>query len=654
MPIISREYEKFLREEQLAKKLTLYERLCQISGKILPLSPPFKGLAEKYKESIEFSHLKITPKGAFSLALLTTLSVFFISLTALVILNSFTLSSIILSLTLAIIAFYFLVVYPNHYATVFRIRASSEMVLATIYMSISMHLSPNLENAIKFASKNLKGALSIDLRELLWGVYTRKYDKIEEALDSFIGKWKRDSKEFSESIYLIKNSGAESQEKRERFLDEAVSVMLDGTKERMRLYARQLKEPVTILNALGILLPIIGLVFFPIVSLFLPELIQPVFLVLGYDFFLPLVVFLFMNSYLEKRPYSLHQPDLSKHPDFSIVKVYEKPYIIPVIVSLPLIALGVINIIGEKGLFSFSLLFYSMLITLGMFLGIATYSYLSVKRKLKIRKEISDIETEFAGALFQIGSMILRGTPLETALRRIKDDIKNLKIAQFFDKILYNIETFGLTFENAIFDKQYGAINYYPSSIVESSMHVIVETSKKGMQSASKSMVIISKYLKDMHEVDEDLKNMMEEVTSTMNIQSVILAPLSAGVVVSIAAIMTRLLISLGDALTSVYSSIGSALGPAGDVGTGAISSIVNLNAIIPIHGFQLIVGIYLVEIVTIIGITLSTITNGDESLLKRSTISKLLMYSGIVYFITLLITYYMFTSVISIEKLIV
>ncbi len=654
MPIISREYEKFLREEQLAKKLTLYERLCQISGKILPLSPPFKGLAEKYKESIEFSHLKITPKGAFSLALLTTLSVFFISLTALVILNSFTLSSIILSLTLAIIAFYFLVVYPNHYATVFRISASSEMVLATIYMSISMHLSPNLENAIKFASKNLKGALSIDLRELLWGVYTRKYDKIEEALDSFIGKWKRDSKEFSESIYLIKNSGAESQEKRERFLDEAVSVMLDGTKERMRLYARQLKEPVTILNALGILLPIIGLVFFPIVSLFLPELIQPVFLVLGYDFFLPLVVFLFMNSYLEKRPYSLHQPDLSKHPDFSIVKVYEKPYIIPVIVSLPLIALGVINIIGEKGLFSFSLLFYSMLITLGMFLGIATYSYLSVKRKLKIRKEISDIETEFAGALFQIGSMILRGTPLETALRRIKDDIKNLKIAQFFDKILYNIETFGLTFENAIFDKQYGAINYYPSSIVESSMHVIVETSKKGMQSASKSMVIISKYLKDMHEVDEDLKNMMEEVTSTMNIQSVILAPLSAGVVVSIAAIMTRLLISLGDALTSVYSSIGSALGPAGDVGTGAISSIVNLNAIIPIHGFQLIVGIYLVEIVTIIGITLSTITNGDESLLKRSTISKLLMYSGIVYFITLLITYYMFTSVISIEKLIV
>ncbi len=653
MPIISREYEKFLREEQLAKKLTFYERLCQLSEKILPIQP-FKSLQERYIESIKFSHLKITPKGAFSLSVLVSLSIFILPVVILAMLGVLTFSSVILSLFLAAIAFYFLVSYPNHYSTVFRINASSEMVLATIYMSISMHISPNLENAIKFASRNLKGALSVDLRELLWGVYTRKYDKIEDALDYFIEKWKKDSKEFSTSLYLIKNSGAESQEKRERFLDEAVSVMLDGTKDRMKLYSRQLKEPVTILNALGILLPVIGLVFFPIVSLFLQELIKPIFLALGYDFFLPLIVYLFMNSYLEKRPYSFHQPDLSKHPDYATVKFYEKPYTIPLLVSLPLIGIGLFNIIGNKGLFSFSLIAFSSLVTLGLFLGVITYSHLSVRRKLKIRKEVSEIENEFAEALFQLGSMILRGIPMETALRKIKEEIKNMKISQFFERILYNIETFGMTFENSIFDKKYGAINYYPSSIVESAMHVVVETSKKGMQSASKSMVIISKYLKDMHEVEEDLKNMMEEVTSTMNIQAILLAPLSAGVVVTIAAIMTRLLISLGEALESVYSSIGSALGPVGGVGTGVISSIVNLNAIIPVQGFQLIVGIYLVEIVTLIAITLSTITNGDEGLMKRITVARILTYSSIVYFVTLMLTYYLFTSVISLEKLII
>ncbi len=650
----SREYENFLKEEKLAKRLTRYEKACIIAEKILPIDPPFKGLKEKYVESIVFSHLKITPKGAFSLSILSILSIFLASFIIMFLLGVFAVSSVILMLIITSIAAYFLVSYPNHYATIFRINASSEMVLATIYMSISMHLSPNLENAIKFASRNLRGPLSVDLRELLWSVYTRKYDKIDDALDKFILKWKRDSAEFAESIYLIKNSGAESQAKRERFLDEAVSVMLDGTKERMRSYSRQLKEPITILNALGILLPIIGLVFFPIVSLFLPELIQPIFLVLGYDLFLPLIVFLFMNSYLEKRPYSLHQPDLRKHPNFPIVKFYEKPYTIPVFLALPFIGLGLLNIVGEKGVFSFGLLMYSVLVVLGVFIGIIAYNYLSVKRKLKIRREIAEIENEFAESLFQLGSMLLRGIPLETSLRKIKGDIKNLKISQFFDKILYNIETFGMTFENAVFDQGYGAIKYYPSTIIESTMRVVAETSKKGMQSVSKSMVIISKYLKDMHEVEEDLKNMMEEVTSTMNIQSTILAPLSAGVVVTIAAIMTRLLISLGDALNSVYQSVGSALGPASGVGTGVISSIVNISAIIPIHGFQLIVGIYLIEVVTIIAITLSRITNGEENLLKRLTISKLLMYSGLVYFITLIFTYYLFTSVISIEELII
>lgn len=654
MPIVSREYEKFLREEELSRKLSFYERLCQISEKVLPKVPLFKSLDNQYTEAITFSHLKITPKGAYTFAFLLTWLIFLASLILLVIINSFSLSSIMLSVFTAAIAFYFLATYPMHYATVFRISASSEMVLATVYMGISMHLSPNLENAVRFASRNLKGALAIDLRELLWGVYTRRYDRIEDGIDHFIKKWERDSKEFSTSLYLIKNSSSESQVKRERFLDEAVSVMLDGTKERMRIYARELKEPITILNALGILLPVIGLVFFPIMSIFLPDLIKPVFLILGYDVFLPLIVFLLVNSYLEKRPYSFHQPDLSKHPQFSIVKFYEKPYTIPLITSLPIILIAASQFIGAKETFSFKLLIYSMLIVFSIFSAIIVYSYLSVKRKLRLRKEIAEIETELAEALFQLGNLLMRGIPLETALRRSKNEIKNLKISEFFGKVLYNIETFGMTFESSIFDKRYGAIQYFPSSLIEASMHVISETSKKGMQSAAKSMLIISKYLKDMHEVDEELKNLLEEVTSTMSIQALLLAPLSAGIVVTIASVMTRLLVTLGDSMKSIYKTIGSSLGPANEIGTGAIENIFNISAIIPVHGFQLIVGIYLVEIVTLIAIALSTITNGDESLMKKLTIAKILAISSIVYFLSLLFTYYVFTSVINLEKLLV
>ncbi|MBI2084103.1 MAG: hypothetical protein HYT70_00610 [Candidatus Aenigmarchaeota archaeon] len=650
MPAISRDYEKFLQEEQLARKLSIYERLCEIS-EFLPVFLP-KGLESKYSEAIEFSHLKITPKGAITLSIVATLMIFAASLTLLISLDSFSLSTTILSLTIASMTFYFLASYPIRYATSFRINASSEMVLAAIYMSISMHLSANLENSVKFASRNLKGALAKDLRELLWSVYTRKYDRIEDALEVFIKKWERENKEFATALYLIKNSSAESQLKRERFLDEAVSVILEGTKERMKGYAREMKEPVTILNALGILLPIIGLVFFPVVSIFLPEIVKPVLLVIGYDVFLPLIVFFLMSSYLERRPYSFHQPDLRKHPQFAVDKFYEKPYIIPVLVSLPLIGFGISKLIGAKEIFSFELMVYSMLVTLGIFAGIISYSYLSVRRKLKIRQEIADIEGEFAEALFQLGSLMMRGIPLETALKRSKEQTKNMKISDFFDKILYNIKTFGMTFEGAVFDKQYGAIRYYPSTLIEAIMNVVVETSQKGMQSASKSMVIISKYLKDMREVNEDLKNMMEDVTSTMNTQAIVLAPLSAGVVVTLAAIMTRLLVSLGESIKNIYGSLGSALGPASDIGSGIFQSIFNIGSILPVHAFQLIVGVYLVEIATLIAVSSSTITNGDESLLKRLNVAKILLYSAIVYFISLLVTYFVFTSVISIERL--
>lgn len=653
MPIISREYESFLKTEQSSRKLSLYERLSEIADKFYPSVLMVKALEKPYVEAAEFSHLKIKSKGAFGLTMFVTTLIFIASLILLIPFNSLSTSSVLLALIMSSLGFYLLIMYPMHHATVFRISASAEMVLAAIYMGISMRLSPNLENAVRFASQNLKGPLAFDLRELLWGVYTRRYDRIEDAMDYFIKKWEHDNKEFTTSLYLIKNSTAESQSKRERYLDEAVSVMLDGTKERMKAYSRELKEPVVVLNALGILLPIIGLVFFPIVSIFLPDIIKPVMLVIGYNIFLPLIVYFMMGSYLEKRPYSIQQPDLSKHPDFKIEKFYEKPYTIPLIISLPLVVFAASRFAfaaAEK--FQLDLLLYSMLAIGTLSVGVISYCYLSVRRKLRIRKEIAEIEAEYAEALFQLGSLLSRGIPLETSLRRTQEAIKNLKISKFFEKILYNIETFGMTLESATFDKQYGAINYYPSSVVEATMGVIVETSKKGMASSSKAMLIISKYLKDMHEVNEDLKDMMEEVTSSMSIQALILAPLSSGIVVTIYAVMARLSIALSGLLQNLSHTLSSSLGTAADIGGNVFDSIINIGSVMPVHYFQIIVGIYLVQIVAIISVSLSSINNGEETLLKRHDLAKTLGIGAVVYFITLLFTYFLFTSVISIDQL--
>jgi hypothetical protein len=648
MQKISKEYEEFLKEE--FKHYTLYERACNFSQKIFPINPP-KEFAKKIQEAVDFAHLNIKPKGAFSFAILATLLFFLVPLSLAFALKIFSISVVLLVLIIDFIVFYYMFYLPLYLATSFRIRASSEMILTIVYMTISMRITPNIENAVKFAAENLKGPLGTDLKKLLWDVYVRKYESVSQALDSFIAKWKMENEEFTEAIDLIKTSTAESPAKRERALDEAVSTVLTGTKERMKHYAQDLRTPVTVLNAMGILLPIVGLVFFPIIGIFLPDVIKPVFLAIGYNIFLPVGVFWLMKTSLEKRPYTFHQPDITAHPQFRKEKIFNKITLSSILLPLPVIGFALYRIIMSKELFSFDLLVSSLLITCAIAFGIVFYCIFSTIKKLKLREEVAEMESEFAEALFQLGNQLTRGMPIEHALRAITPRIKDLKISKMFEKILYNMESFGMTFEQAIFDEKSGAIHFYPSKIITASLKAIVEISKRGMEVVSKAMLSISVYLKDVHAVEEDLRDMLSEVTSTMEMQAVLLAPLASGVVVGLAAIIMQILTALKGAIEKIQGSLVSA-GPAGLAGGGILTSIINVDKMIPVHGFQLIVGIYMIEVVSMLAIFLSIIKHGEEDLLRRYNLGKLLLLSTTIYSITLIVIYSMFTALMPVMGL--
>ncbi len=646
----SKEYEEFLKGEAKVISLSLYEKLCGISEKILPISP-WKSLIDKYYEAIKFSHLKISPRGAFSLIILATILAVAVPTIITVFLNLFSLATIMVIGVLGVVIFYYLYDYPFHFAVIFRIKASSEMVLSIVYMTISMRVSANIENAIKFAADNLRGALSEDLHQLLWDIYLRKFDSASVALDSFIKKWKRENDEFAEALYLIKTSTIESATRRERVLDEAVSVMLQGTRERMKHYAQDLKTPVMVLNALGILLPIIGLVFLPMMAVFMPEGIQPIFIIIGYNIMLPLVVYWIMKSYLDKRPYGFHQPDITRHPKFRA----EKKWLFPAIgiaVAVPFVAFGGYQILIATEFFGVEQLIHSLIVSLGISFGVVSYCILSAIRKIKLRTEVVKIESEFAGVLFQLGNQISRGIPLETALKSITPQIKNLKISKFFEKILYNIETFGMTLEQAVFDKDSGAIREYPSKLINAVMHAIVEISKRGMVTASKAMITISNYLRDSHDVEEYLKEMLGEVTSTMQMQAILLAPLSSGIVVALSAMIMRMLVMLKGVIEKIYGNLGE-FGPLGAAGSGMFTSIVNLDKMMSVQTFQLIVSIYMMEVVGMIAIFLSIIEHGDESLLKRLQLGKTLLLAIAIYSVVMVVCYSVFVSLIPITGLV-
>jgi Flp pilus assembly protein TadB len=620
-----------------------YEKACILAEKIFPISPP-KETRKKYEEAIKFSHLNITPVGAFSLAILATLLIVSIPMALIIYFDLIYPGLILLILVFAAVTFYLLYDYPLHYATTFKINASAEMALCIVYIATSMKISPNLEKAIEFAAKNLRGPLAYDLKLLLWNVLTGKHT-LEEVLDEFMDKWKRENEEFTEALYLIKTSSVRKA-KREEILNEAIRVMLDGTKEKMQKFARELSTPVTAINALGILLPLIGITFFPLMSIFLPELVQPSVLIVGYVVILPLVVFLLMKSYLEKRPYTFHQPDITKHPKFRKEKFLSKDLFVAIFIATIGIYLGWSLLLPIEARFTSLQLYFSFIITWGIVLGVAYFAFSKVRGKLELRDEIARIESEFPEALVLVGTRLSLGVPLENVLDETVPKIKHLKVSGFFKNILHNIRTLNMNFEQAIFDKTRGAIIFYPSTILTAIMKAVTDIYAKGAEIVSKTMVTVSQFLKNVHSVEENLKDMLSEVTSSIHLQMLLLAPLSTGVVVALAAIITEMIMILGSA-AKLYEKI-AGYGALSAVGGGILAGFINTEKILPVHVLQVTIGVYLIEIVALMASFASRIENGEENILKMRLVARMVLLAALIYTVVAIGLYSTISSMLS------
>ena len=68
---------------------------------------------------------------------------------------------------------------------------------------------------------------------------------------------------------------------------------------------------------------------------------------------------------------------------------------------------------------------------------------------------------------------------------------------------------------------------------------------------------------------------------------------------------------------------------------------------------FQLIIGIYLIEIVSLITLFLSRIENGEEGIIVRLMIAKRLIIALIIYIIAVVSIYWTFSSMMPIGELI-
>lgn len=675
-PIASREYKEF-KKEYLEAKMNWYEKGCNLSEKLIQIPYTDKKKEAEVRGYIETCHLNVTPTGANTFSFLGPIAfvaagIFLSSLIPVLFGATPNLFFIMFFLFVGVVLIFTLAGLPEYYAQNWRLKSSNQMVLCVFYVVTYMRHSSNLELAIDFAAEHLGPPMSLDMKKIIWDVETQKYESVKESLEHYLETWKKTNPEFVEAFNLIVSSLYESSEDRRLYaLDKSLNVILDETYEKMLHYAQNLKQPITMLHMLGIMMPILTLVILPLAVSFLQDtqtglpMIKWYHLLVLYDVILPIGIFYMGKNILATRPtgygdtdISESNPELEKYKNVLVniggVQLKIPPLWIALFIGFGLLFIGSIPLlfhglgIGDTfmgltiaeykcpfkvpdcapdqmiGPFGIGAAILSLFVTLALGLSVGVYYKLKSQNVIKIREETKKLEDEFASALFQLGNRLGDNLPLEIAIEKVADVTQGTNSGEFFRTVSTNIRRLGMGVHQAIFDPKVGALSQYPSSLIASSMKVLTESAKKGPLVASQAIISVSEYVKQIHRVNERLKDLMADIISSMKSQVNFMTPVIAGIVVGITSMITLIMGKIMEQIMKVKQN------SATTGGSGGIPDIFGMG--MPTYYFQIVVGLYVVEIIFILTILVNGIENGSDVLSERYALGNNMVRSTLLY----------------------
>ncbi len=641
------EYKRFLKEEKKLKK-TWFDKLCDYSKRILPITPP-KGMNKKLTDAINVCYMNTDASGVCAFTILALIFTICFSITSIFL----GLDSMITALILIIgfLVSFLIFDYPEEKVKSYRIEASSEIVLSILYMVVGIKIRSTLENAVLFTAINLTGPLSYDFKKLIWDVEMKKYNNLDDGLLEYIKKWEKGNEEYAQSLHLIRSSVDAPVSKKFDILDESIKVILNGTRERMKYYTQELSSSSTLLYTIGIMLPLMCLVLIPIMVIFMPDILSPALIFMFYDVVLPIFIFWYMKRILTHRPVTFSEPDISVCKDISPKGKFKfkskQISILPIAVSICILIVSIGAFLFITSTDSHSQTIYSIIIIWGIGSSIIIYCYLDHFQKLYIRDDIEKLENEFPEALFQLGNQLAGDIPIEIAAKKATVKIKGTKIADMFKIIVYNMTGLGMTFEESLFDKNWGAIWRYPSKLIISMFKLILESTKMGVKITSLTMMSISNYLKGMNEVKGEIIGSVNETVSSMRFMIVVLTPVICGVIVTMSSLMLDIILSMGKSFGAL--EITQSASPSMQSGLSGMSFL-GIQGDLPISSghFQLAVGIYLIEITIIMSMFINSLQKGKDLIGTESTISKNLLISLVSYTLVWFFTSMLFTGMMT------
>lgn len=282
---------------------------------------------------------------------------------------------------------------------------------------------------------------------------------------------------------------------------------------------------------------------------------------------------------------------------------------------------------------------FGVMITLACGVSFMLYYRNIYKRKAQL--EIMQMEGEFKESMYLIASRMGENKPVENALKHAKNFLPNLKISErIFAKTIENIELMGMPLETAVFSPVYGSMKGIPSDTLNTAMRLLVDSVSLGVEVASRTLMSLSLQMDNIDKVNKALKDMVSEVTTTMQTMAVFIAPIVLGITVALQKVVLNTLAGLvSDPLANKVTTVDTA-----SVG-GNLSTLTNIGSMFDIKPavfktfatplmFLIIIGIYVIEIV-IVMMYFTTKIQEDNDLLFRINLAKALPIAMFIFVAT-------------------
>jgi hypothetical protein len=611
-------------------------------------------VSQEFKDALNFTGYDIEPWEAHILAYSGFLVLLFLMLAVDAILFSFaryetdSLTAVAACTGIVPLAgMVYLSEYPKIHAKFMKIHSLGDIPEIQSYIVMSMKLVSNMERAITFAAENSTRPLANDLKKLIWDIHIRTYSSIDDALIAFANQWGKNSEYFKRSLHLVKSSVNEPDEaQRIITLNKSLDIVLEGTKTMMDSFSARLRTPTYVLYSIFILIPLALVALIPAVSI-VGVRIDTVTLVLLYDIILPLATFFYSEYILLQRPATFAPPHISDmHPELSGIRTVKKMTIFT--------ALTVGAIVGVSGYIlvyignpfdivsqeAMSGLLPRTFPVVWAITSIITIYCLGVYTPYKkIRDGIKQIESEFADALFVLGRRISEGRSAEEAFGHTSENMKGSKIGEVFADVAKNLTGIRTTLHGAIFNEEYGAFRYVYSDRVHTTMRMFTESVHKSNEAAGVAIIKLADHLKELQEVEDNIKRSLYDVTSTMRATAMIFAPLIGGVTLALSEVIQKILQNIAKEARLLPEEFNFG-GMMNEAGTGMTQSV-------PPDIFLLVIGLYMVILVIILTRFAGGIEYGGDKPQFMYDLGQMLPMSILVFTVTTIISRYLFSSMV-------